>query len=38
MNKYKKFTIIQLKDILHEKNLRKTGTKHTLIRRIATSE
>lgn len=38
MNKYKKFTILQLKDILHEKNLRKTGSKHTLIRRIATSE
>ena len=34
MDTYKKYTVAQLKDILHEKNLKKTGNKTTLILRI----
>jgi len=38
MNKYLKYTVLKLKNILHEKNLKKTGNKTTLILRIVSSE
>ena len=34
----RKFTVVQLKGILHERNLKTTGTKDTLIRRIVSNE
>lgn len=38
MENLKKFTIPQLKDILHKENLKKTGNKTTLIQRIVTHQ
>ena len=34
----RKFTVVQLKDILHGKNLKTAGTKDTLIRRIVSNK
>lgn len=38
MDHYLKYTVAELKDILHKKNLKKTGNKTTLILRIASSK